>query len=180
MPEQPTLRERIEHIVKVAIEGIRENTLRDPSDDAMHWLEDTVFDIMNALEPARQASTDVGLREAVIQLNAELDAMWNDPERRTIDEYYVQLITNAQQACYQALAGGTDGWREDALKWRKLMACQRIRVMGWTHDMKHIGMEFWSVHRSAHPSEEFPQEPCRAKFEEFVEALPSPPQRGRE
>lgn len=54
------MRERIEHITKVAISGIRESVLRDPSDDAMHWLEDTVFDIMNAIEPALIAPQSVG------------------------------------------------------------------------------------------------------------------------
>jgi hypothetical protein len=61
---------------------------------------------------------------------------------------------------------GTD--REDALKWRALMDCDRIRIMGSTYDMNHIGVEFWVNHRSKHPSQDFPQGECRQTLDHFA------------
>lgn len=59
--------------------------------------------------------------------------------------------------------------REDAQRWRALMDCDRIRVMGWTKDMNHIGIEFWKDHPARHPSPDFPQDACRARLVEFVD-----------
>lgn len=62
--------------------------------------------------------------------------------------------------------------QEDADKWRGLMSCDRIRIMGRTLDNKHMGVEFWTKHRSKHPSKDYPQEKCRKLFNEFArEAL---------
>lgn len=60
--------------------------------------------------------------------------------------------------------------RADAEKWRGLMACQRVRRMGWTNDGNHMGVEFWVKHSAAHPSEEYPQEADREGFEAFARA----------
>ncbi|KAF0102191.1 MAG: hypothetical protein FD144_2626 [Rhodospirillaceae bacterium] len=63
----------------------------------------------------------------------------------------------------------------DAARWRALMSSQRIRVMGSAGLRRdeagnltvrsdghlHIGVEFWSVHESRHPSAEYPQERSR-------------------
>ena len=51
-----------------------------------------------------------GIREALINLNAELDAMWNMPADQRVQDgqinsVLVQNITNAQIACARALRG---------------------------------------------------------------------------
>jgi hypothetical protein len=56
----------------------------------------------------------------------------------------------------------------DAALWRGLMACQRIRTMGFTKDGNHIGMEFWREHPAKHPSAEYPQDACRERITEFA------------
>ena len=60
---------------------------------------------------------------------------------------------------------------EDAARWRALMDCQRIRMMGCTNDLNHIGMEFWSEHPEKHPCHDYPQEGCRERFIAFVDKL---------
>lgn len=75
------------------------------------------------------------------------------------------------------------GWQEeraDAAKWRSLMACQRIRVMGFTHDGNHMGVEFWREHPEAHPSAEYRQDACRERFDTFASAIRQPPSGGRD
>jgi hypothetical protein len=72
------------------------------------------------------------------------------------------------QAALSTIEPELEAMREDAEKWRTLLSCERIRIMGRTMDYKHIGIEFWTKHRAAHPSEEFPQDECRAHLEEFV------------
>lgn len=64
------------------------------------------------------------------------------------------------------------GVMPDAERWRGLMACDRIRIMGRTRDLNHIGVEFWKAHPEKHPSTEFPQDDCRAIFERFALPLP--------
>jgi len=74
--------------------------------------------------------------------------------------------------------------REDAERWRALMASQRIRVMGSagiysmeadlrapTDGYMHMGVEFWSLHRSVHPSKDFPQERCREALTFYADQL---------
>ena len=56
----------------------------------------------------------------------------------------------------------------DAAKWRSLMASERIRIMGRTTDLNHIGVEFWRRHSAKHPSEEFPQDGCREWLNEYA------------
>lgn len=72
------------------------------------------------------------------------------------------------------LTAERDAMREDAEKWRTLMSCERIRIMGRTHDYNHMGVEFWTKHRAAHPCTEFPQDECRAHLEEFVRHAAEP------
>lgn len=81
------------------------------------------------------------------KLRSELSSMWDE---------------NA------ALKARVEAAEEDAAKWRTLMSCERIRIMGRTLDYKHMGVEFWVRHRSAHPCDEFPQDECRGHLEEFV------------
>jgi hypothetical protein len=69
------------------------------------------------------------------------------------------------------LLAENEALREDAEKWRALMSCERIRIMGRTMDYNHIGVEFWMKHRAAHPCAEFPQEECRDHLGEFVRRL---------
>ena len=57
---------------------------------------------------------------------------------------------------------------EDAAKWRALMSCDRIRMVGRTNDLNHAGFEFWFRHPEAHPSADYPQEGCRELLERFV------------
>jgi hypothetical protein len=59
----------------------------------------------------------------------------------------------------------------DAKRWRALMQSDRIRVVGKTTDLNHIGVEFWRSHPAAHPSNEYPQESCRANFTAYVDAI---------
>lgn len=68
---------------------------------------------------------------------------------------------------------GATAMQGDAAKWRALMACQRVRVMGFTNDGNHIGVEFWHEHPAAHPSDEYPQDACRERFSEFAALDPS-------
>lgn len=87
---------------------------------------------------------------------------------------YLDAIAVARALLASANEGAA--LREDAERWRALMASQRIRVMGsagfhWRKpgekigvrpgDYMHIGVEFWNVHEAAHPSAEFPQEHSR-------------------
>jgi hypothetical protein len=79
-----------------------------------------------------------------------------------VAEYAAALRTQPQ-------AGEVE--QAEAANWRSLMACQRIRVMGFTHDGNHMGVEFWREHPEAHPSAEYPQDACRDRFEQFVQSL---------
>ena len=67
---------------------------------------------------------------------------------------------------------------EDAAKWRALMSCDRIRMMGGTSDLNHIGLEFWRDHPSTRWSAEYPQDGCRERLEQFVAKLRKERSRG--
>jgi len=78
---------------------------------------------------------------------------------------------------------------EDAARWRALMSSQRIRVIGSAglvdavtgeprapaDGYAHIGVELWSLHRSAHPDPEFPQDRCREQLTFYVDFLRANP-----
>lgn len=71
-----------------------------------------------------------------------------------------------------------------AERWRALMSSQRIRVIGSAGmvtpegELKapadgyvHIGVELWSLHRSSHPSTDFPQDRCQERLTFYVDLL---------
>lgn len=57
---------------------------------------------------------------------------------------------------------------QKTMRWLNLLSCDRVRVMGYTHDGNHMGVEFWKKHSEQHPSEDYPQERCRELFERFA------------
>lgn len=101
---------------------------------------------------------------------------WAQPEWDRLDlDHRASLVALANTFRDALLGDGADD-AEDAAKWRALMSCERIRIMGRTLNYNHIGVEFWAKHYEAHPSKDYPQDECRAKLEEFVRrALPQPP-----
>lgn len=67
---------------------------------------------------------------------------------------------------------------DDALRWRALMASDRIRIMGWAgmpnrtapgKDM-HMGVEFWSDH-PAKGDANYPQDDSRAQLTAYADSL---------
>lgn len=63
----------------------------------------------------------------------------------------------------------------DALRWRKLMACQRIRIMGTAKEgtpQGHMGLEIWGEY----PTEKMAVVDNRSRLTAFVDALATPPQ----
>ncbi len=97
-------------------------------------------------------------------------------------------ILDADAWAYLNLPGAADmsaqSDKKDAERWRALMSSQRIRVIGsagmysMEADLRmpadgymHIGVEFWSLHRSTHPSTEFPQEQCREALTFYADQL---------
>jgi len=60
------------------------------------------------------------------------------------------------------------GSDKDALKWRSIMNCDRVRIMGRTYDNNHIGLELWREHPLKHPCEKYPQDNCRKLLEGFA------------
>jgi hypothetical protein len=94
---------------------------------------------------------------------------------------YSELVA-AMRTHLPALLSALAGMREDAERWRALMASQRIRVMGssglyWDDDGRvhrradghmHLGVELWNQHEAPHPSAEFPQDRCRELLTFYV------------
>ena len=84
----------------------------------------------------------------------------------------------------RALVAEVERLREDAERWRALIASQRIRVMGSAglyrdgdrHKKRsggrmHLGVELWNVHDAPHPSAEFPQERSREMLIFYVDQI---------
>lgn len=110
-------------------------------------------------------STVCDERDEAYDLNGKLQ---KDIDEITSANSELAGWSKAKDEQVTALKSQRDEMAEDAEKWRTLMACERIRIMGRTLDYKHMGVEFWTKHRAAHPCSEFPQDECREHLEEFV------------
>lgn len=106
----------------------------------------------------------------------------------TFTQAEVDELRRKWEAQYTVQGEPITDLQRDAERWRALMSSQRIRVMGSAgfqrvdgkfiapsvdHAYLHMGVEFWSVHESKHPSEEFPQDRCRDQLTAYVDHLRS-------
>jgi hypothetical protein len=103
-------------------------------------------------------------------IQADRDAAGKFWDGNRLDEFLRLTDAFARHRIEHTRADSNRELVEDAAKWRSLMACQRMRVIGRTLDNNHIGMEFWREHEAAHPCAKFPQDDCREKFEAFASA----------
>jgi hypothetical protein len=94
----------------------------------------------------------------------------NEAHVKQLAEYGTALAAEvrAQRETIAGLEKRVEALTADAALWRGLMACQRVRTMGFTKDMNHVGMEFWREHPAKHPSAEYPQDACRERITEFA------------
>lgn len=62
--------------------------------------------------------------------------------------------------------------KQDAERWRKLMASEFMQVMGHNDDLTDIAVRFWAHEPRGHPVTHRDQSYSREAFSAFVDALP--------
>lgn len=117
------------------------------------------------------------MKAEIEKLREDLSGMRTEGKRMRAEYNELTLVADEIQAARDAALERVGELEADANKWRALISSERIRIMGYTHDLKHIGLELWRKHRAKHPCEEFPQDECRAILEAYVSGETEAPAR---